>query len=215
MTLEVPCTACLVAGVSFLDQLALRFRLLCDILGVLGKLFVHPVHGKLGALVTSCILACCTASLDRGQVLASLHERGPWLRAFSVAHGIVAALPVASTSFLHHLVHLLPVLLFAMLAVVVSTLMMAIKHRWALVVALMIARFACLMACVHFFHHWTLLLRHLYSLLGALGKFLVHPLELKLGALVAICVLAFCEARFDGWEVPACLHKWFPRLRAP
>jgi len=43
------------------------------------------------------------ALVDRWEILARLHHRCPWLRALGMTLDILAALLVASTSFLHHL----------------------------------------------------------------------------------------------------------------
>lgn len=109
---EVARRACLMAGMNFQKQWALCLRHLCCALGVLGIPLVDPIRFEFWALVVTfrvgiagpfVDIALRMARLDRWKILARLHDRCPWLRALGMTLGILAALLVASTSFLHHL----------------------------------------------------------------------------------------------------------------
>lgn len=142
-------------------------------------------------------------------------------------HGM--ALVVACMSLLNLLVHLLPmlavvltvtvmivamvvVLALTMLVVMVAMMMITVmitllvmvmvtKQPWAFVVAFEVTRGTSLVASMGLLDPWA----HLFSLLnGALGtlvEFRVHPVNIKLWALVTICVFASCAAGLDGREV--------------
>jgi len=87
--------------------------------------------------------------------------------------------------------------------------LLARKHFGAFVVAFEISRSASLVASMGLQHHRALLRPHLHDALRKLGHLLVHPLLLKLGALVsALRVLALSMAFLDDEEILASFHKY-------
>jgi len=87
--------------------------------------------------------------------------------------------------------------------------LLAWKHFGALVVALEVTRSASLVASMGLQHQRALLRPHLHDALRILGHLLVHPLLLKLGAIVsALRVLALSTTFLDGWEILASFHEY-------
>lgn len=132
-----------------------------------------------------------------------------------MALGIFTACLVASMGLFHHFVHLVPMpaMVFVMLTVVVLT-MVAMEFFMALMVAFLVAETACLVAGMGLLEHWALCLRHPCEAFGALGKLLIHPLLIELGALVTFRIFACCVAYLYGWPCFACFEEWGPWLGA-
>merc|ERR1711959_448808 len=103
--------ACLVASMRLLKHWTPRFHHLHKVLRVLRELLVHPLHFELGALITLCIFACCSACLNGRESLACFQKWGPWLQAPRMTLGICTTLLVACMGFLHLLVHLFMILI--------------------------------------------------------------------------------------------------------
>lgn len=70
------------------------------------------------------------------------------------------------------------------------------------------------MAIMSLLDHRALHIRHLRDTLRILGKLLVHPRHVKLGAFVTFCLLACRMTGLDGWKVLACLYERGPWLGA-
>jgi len=175
-----------VASVGLFDHRALCFCNVYDMLRVIGKLLVHPLHVELGTLLTFCTLTCCMARLDSWEFLARLHERSPRLWALGVTLHIVVTRLMARTRLFHHFLYLVPLLAVVLVMVIAVVPMVAVKFLMALMMARPIAKAACLVASLGPLKHWTPLFRHLRKVLGVLNEFLVHPFHFKLGALVTL-----------------------------
>jgi len=118
--------------------------------------------------------------------------------------------------FLAMLVMVMVVMVVVSLAMLVIMAMVMfgehLKHLWALVVAIVVARCAGLVASMHFHDFWALSRKLLECTFGFFCKFLVHPLQLELWTIITSCFLACFMASFDGREIFASLHErnpWF------
>jgi len=101
-----------------------------------------------------------------------------------------------------------------MIAMVMIAMLLGehIKHLWALVVALAVARDASLVAGMNFHDFWALSFSLLECTFWFFGKLLVHPFQLKLRTIITFCFLARFMASFDSREILASLHErdpWF------
>jgi len=118
--------------------------------------------------------------------------------------------------FLAMLVMVMVVMVVVSLAMLVIMAMVMfgehLKHLWALVVAVVVARDAGLVASMHFHDYWALSFNLLECTFWIFCKFLVHPLQLELGTLITCCFLTCFMASFDGREIFTSLHErspWF------
>jgi len=84
---------------------------------------------------------------------------------------------------------------------IVLVMVMATMHLWTFVVAFEVTRGASLVASMGLLDPWAHLVSLLNGALGILVEFRVHPVNIKLWALVTICVFASCAAGLDGREV--------------
>lgn len=99
-----------------------------------------------------------------------------------------------------------------MIAMIATLLGEHIKHLWALVVAVAVARDASLVTGMNLHDFWA----HSRSLFERtfwfFGKLLVHPFQLRLRTIITFCFLACFMASFDSREILASLHErdpWF------
>lgn len=88
------------------------------------------------------------------------------------------------------------------------------EHLRTLVVAIVIAWGAFLVTSMGSLNPWAPLLCPIGKALWLLLEHLVHPFLVKLGTLVAVCLVACLMAFTDSWKVLACFHKRFPRFWA-
>jgi hypothetical protein len=95
-----------------------------------------------------------------------------------------------------------------------SRKVVTMEHLRALVMACKIAWLACAVASVSFLNCQALLFCSHCSFLWVLGKLLVHPVEIKVWARVAVIARARLVALLDSREVVACLCKLLHNMRA-
>jgi len=138
---------------------------------MLGIFVVHPRRGKLGALIASRTFASVVAHFHRRVVSACLGSHFPRLGALRMTLHIFATLMMTVMRFLKEMLHSLPshrmmlsFMVVVMMVVVVIVMMPTVvateqvPHRWALLMAFVIARLASLMAGVDLEHFGALLL---------------------------------------------------------
>jgi len=131
---------------------------------MLGIFVVHPRRGKLGALIASRTFASVVAHLHRRVVSACLGSHFPRLGALRMTLHIFATLMMTVMHSLPRHWMMLPFTVVVMMVVVVIVMMPTVvameqvPHRWALLMAFMIARLASLMAGVDLEHFGALLL---------------------------------------------------------
>lgn len=134
------CTG-LVASENSFHHWALLFSILHDPLWISLKGFLHPLQSKSWALLAILALAGLATVLDLRELLASLHQRLPGIRALLVTCG-VRATSVVTVVRLHHLLahhvrHALEFKVASMMMPMMALVPMVLTMVVAMVVAFM------------------------------------------------------------------------------
>jgi len=186
--------ACIMAGLDLWERLA-SLHEWQPRLGALGmaSYIVATLHGM--ALVVACmsLLNLLVHLLPMLAVVLSVTLTMLVMVAMMMITMVVLALAM--------LVMVAMMMLTVLMMLIVLVMVMATMHLWTFVVALEVTRGASLVASMGLLDPWAHLVSLLNGALGILVEFLVHPVNIKLWALVTICVFASCAACLDGREV--------------